>query len=424
MDCRTCQPSLIDLLHGELALEAAEQVRAHIAHCTNCKGALDKLAQGLQHARQLPLADPPQAVTARLLQLADEQAKRAVAARKPRGAPTVWQGLLDFVGRMAAARQVGMVTIMLLIVAVGLWSLPQLKHTPIAAGGTVVHPDESGEAAPSTGVEPAEPLDLKVDLRAGRIRSRDEAPALVDVPAIAAEQPYAVDPAAPPGGDAQRAARPARSAGALDKEAARAAEAGGGLASARELRQARKPSAAAPAPFPRNSDAKKSAASKEERDAEPLAAVSPAPAAAPAFRDDLLEASVRGRAEGESSAGPPQTSKQASGRAAVSPALTAARSTAATRGCMAAVPEYERAVREAPTSPAAGEALIEMARCVQARDAQRARALLARAAQIPQVARRASDMLARIPAATPREAKGKGEPSVEAEDAPLGGLED
>ena len=85
MDCRTCQPSLIDLLHGELALEAAEQVRAHIAHCTNCKGALDKLAQGLQHARQLPLADPPQAVTARLLQLADEQAKRAVAARKPRG---------------------------------------------------------------------------------------------------------------------------------------------------------------------------------------------------------------------------------------------------------------------------------------------------------------------------------------------------
>src|SRR5690348_9710568 len=126
MDCRTCQPSLIDLLQGELALEAANQAREHIAHCANCKGALDKLTRGFKHAQQLPLEEPPQAVTARLLQMADEQARRAAALRKPRGAPTVWQALLDFIGRFAAARQVGMVTITLLIMAVGLWSQPQL----------------------------------------------------------------------------------------------------------------------------------------------------------------------------------------------------------------------------------------------------------------------------------------------------------
>ena len=241
MDCRTCQPSLIDLLHGELALEAAEQVRAHIAHCANCKGALDKLSQGLRHAQQLQLSDSPQAVTAHLLQLAEEQARRSAALRKPRGAPTVWQALLDFIGRFAAARQVGMVTIMMLIVAVGLWSLPQLKHTPVAAGGTVVRPDESGEAAPSTGVEPAQPLDLKVDLRAGRIRSRDDV-------AMAAAPPA---PAAPPAAEPEPAGRSGRGSGRPDRNAARrrstriqsltlqSARAGGGLADG-ALRSARR----------------------------------------------------------------------------------------------------------------------------------------------------------------------------------------
>ena len=171
MDCRICQPSLIDLFHGELAIEAAEQARAHIAHCANCNGALDKLARGLAPRSSCRCSTRRKRSRRVCSSWPTEQARRSAAQRKPRVAPTAWQALLDFIGRFATARQVGMVTIMLLIVAVGLWSLPQLKHTPVAAGGTVVHPDESGEAAPTPGCEPAQPLDLKVDLRAGRIRS-------------------------------------------------------------------------------------------------------------------------------------------------------------------------------------------------------------------------------------------------------------
>ncbi len=428
MDCRTCQPSLIDLLHGELALEAAEQARAHIAHCANCRGALDKLAKGLQHAKQLPLEDPPQAVTARLLQLADEQARRAAAARKPRGAPTVWQALLDFVGRFAAARQVGMVTIMLLIVAVGLWSLPQLKHTPIAAGGTVVHPDESGEAAPSTGVEPAQPLDLKVDLRAGRIRSREEVSMAAEhAPAVAPAAPVAAAQPAESQAFAQRSGRSPRKAVDVGAVAARSAAApSGGAATKGELRQARKPSAAAPAPFPRNG-AGKSAQPSALDDAQSAGLAESAELARPVPERRAAERGAYDTMLDRSLAGPspaPAAKKaEASSAAPGAAALAAARTTAASRGCSAALPEYERTVRVAPGSESAGEALIEMARCVRASDAERARALLARAVQNPYVARKAASLLAQLPKADAAKGKGAAPAAAESE-SPVSGSKD
>src|SRR5687768_13612894 len=98
MDCRTCQPTLIDLLHGELASDAAVEAHAHLKECANCRGAFEKLSHGMRLAERLPRIEPPQAVGARLLQLAEEHARSAAALRRqPTPAPPrAWQSLLEF----------------------------------------------------------------------------------------------------------------------------------------------------------------------------------------------------------------------------------------------------------------------------------------------------------------------------------------
>jgi hypothetical protein len=181
MDCRTCQPTLIDLLHGELATDAADAARAHLRECASCSAAYEALVAGQRFGRTLEMADPPAAVADRIMAFAEAHARTAQQQRASAAAPSaqgVWRPLLEFVSRFAMARQVGMVTISLLIVAVGLWSLPQLKGSQsgvpaVAAGGTVLNPDAEESAVPPAGVQPAERLGLKMDARAGRILSKD-----------------------------------------------------------------------------------------------------------------------------------------------------------------------------------------------------------------------------------------------------------
>ena len=71
-----------------------------------------------------------------------------------------------------------------------------------------------------------------------------------------------------------------------------------------------------------------------------------------------------------------------------------------------------------PERPLPARRCSQLARCAQARgDAQRARTLLTRAAQIPQVARRATDMLVQTPESGAT--KAKGDTGAEAMDVPL-----
>src|SRR6185503_10940808 len=159
------------------------EAHAHLATCASCRASFETLTAATRLAAQLPLVEPPPHVAGRVMELAEAHAREAIARQRvaaPR--PTPWQALLDFVGRLATRPQVAMATVMVLIVAVGLWSLPRLRHEPAVAGGVVVNPEPEGEAAPSPGVEPAERLDLKVDMRAGRIRSKD-APVAAAAPA-------------------------------------------------------------------------------------------------------------------------------------------------------------------------------------------------------------------------------------------------
>jgi TolA-binding protein len=63
---------------------------------------------------------------------------------------------------------------MLLVVSIGLWYFPSRRRGPDATGSTVMTPDLEGEVGPSATLTPADPLDLDIDPRTGRLRTREE----------------------------------------------------------------------------------------------------------------------------------------------------------------------------------------------------------------------------------------------------------
>jgi hypothetical protein len=436
MDCRTCEPTLIDLVHSELATDAAREAHTHLATCASCRASFDTLVAATRLAAQLPMVEPPQQLAARVMEVAEAHARDAAARLRvaaPR--PSPWQALLDFVGRLATRPQVAMATVMVLIVAVGLWSLPRLRREPAVAGGVVVNPEPpEGEVAPSTGVEPAEPLDLKVDMRARRIRSKDGMAEPSAVPAAAppheselageklakskrdAEDPFDalsdVDlgersrGAARPGGDSSSsgrefAASPPPSAdqpvasSARERRASRPASeraddlAGLGAAKGEANAMAQAESSARQ----QGSLARGGGAVAESTGRlEPTASASqPARAPAPAAKPSPASASEEAGSLGDKAANTQSTSSLAS-------RLAAARALAAENGCESALPSYRRIVSSAPTSSEAGYSLIDMAQCRrQTGNLDVARGLLERATDIPAVATRARALLSTLP---------------------------
>jgi hypothetical protein len=427
MDCRTCEPTLIDLVHSELATDAAREAHAHLATCASCRRSFETLIAATRMAAQMPLVEPPPHVAGRVMELAEAHAREAIARQRlaaPR--PTPWQALLDFVGRLATRPQVAMATVMVLIVAVGLWSLPRLQRAPSATSGVVVNPEPpEGEAAPA-GVEPAEPLDLKVDMRAGRIRSKDGVP--LAQPAAAPALP-ATEPAAEQLAKGNRAAEdpfdtlddvdlgevaarqnladrdkkeraregkakadlserefaaapPARRADKVADELAQlGAESGpGGLGRSGQGTgtRARSASTSTSAPAPASATA-------------PAKAAKPKPAAEPTAV-----------AEGSAVGGAAPADMAASSLAT---RLAAARALARENGCAKALPSYQRIVSAAPSSPEAGNALLEMAQCRRnAGDLDAARSLLKKATDVPAVSSRARAQLEALEDAPPRPA--------------------
>jgi len=322
--------------------------------------------------------EPPQAVGARLMQLAEEHANAAAVLRRQqaRKPPRPWQSLLEFVGRFAMARQVGMATLMLLIVAVGLWSLPQLERAPLVDGGTVVNPEPSGEAAPSAGVQPAEPLDLKVDLRAGRIRSKEEEQSAAG---------HAIAPVA----EASAKAEP----GLATAKVERTGEAD--RTTARDDLSASRDAAKSVSKRQRRVDSKSSAAAVDTlAELEGYGRADKGGGSGPI-------AQARGRAEEErafpaSNAARAAAPPAAPASAPAKPKAGAAPETATTAAadCSASLSRYQQIVDADPASAQAGEALLAMARCrTQRGERALARTLLERAARNAHVASRARALL-------------------------------
>jgi hypothetical protein len=325
------------------------------------------------------------------------------------------RSLLDFVSRFAMARQVGMVMISLLIVAVGLLALPQLRHVPTVTGGTVVNPDSSGEAAPSVGVRPAQRLDLKVDVRAGRIRSKEEEAQSTKLP-VAAElakgdavavgtpegKPVAERPAADPAhalDDIDSVFEPEQ---AKDKAAHKGNEialekkrAGAHLSEPQAKGQLQ---ASPPAGAGLGALAGAVRAEPKEPSAFPVNEAAAAPPAVPSPAPTRPASSPAPAATAEAA-----SSMADSLRVARDPELElgrnapagAAKVEARPNACSSRLSGLERVVAADPTSARAGSALIEMALCRrQLGDEVGARALLERAARIAAVAERAKALLA------------------------------
>jgi hypothetical protein len=416
MDCRTCQPTLLDLANGELAPELAESAREHLRGCAGCSADLAKLRAGVALSRQLPWVEPPADLTARILANAQQhaQAKAQRSATRERAQVGFVQGVLDFVARVASARQVAMATVMLLIVAVGLWQLPELQRRPEAAGVTVVSPDPAGEAAPTHGLSPAEPLDLTVDARARRIRggSREE-----DV------APGAAMPAAPPAEAAYAKGEGAAAAEAesfdvtatkgAEKDELRLDDVDSVFAAEPKAREARAENAGdafgeaeaakvdalqrQASAFPANEGVvaqRRTYAAPKRKAAAPAAA---APELAQARAESAEPASSIGsgaaRAPADLAAMPaPKVSAPEAGSA--TELLAAARARRKQLGCAAALDSYEAVVRNAPDTSQAGAAMLELAECNFAlgRDAV-ARSWAERATKNAAVASRAQQLL-------------------------------
>jgi hypothetical protein len=436
MDCRTCEPTLIDLVHDELATDAAAEARAHLVECASCRASFERLVAGRTLAAKLELERPPQPVGARLLQLAESRAAELRAEAAPKSPPTLARALLDFLARFAMGRQVGMVTIMLLIVAVGTWALPRLRREPVASGA-VVDAETEGEAAPSPGVVPADRLELEVDPRARRIRSADgqqvlppstvpatgiapAAPEPIADKAASADDENVADPLArlDDVDDLFEAKKEGASSGARTADAPKGDEAstvGGGSTLERAGRQtdseasARSSVGTGPRAFPASN-----APVPEEQLGELAAARSAAPEPAQPQRQKAKRVSseppLRTQASAEGSGqqapapspAPPQQdllqnafrSRDADPSQSSAGLLEVARSLSRARGCAAALPSYERVVTAAPGSATAGTALIEMAQCRrtlgQIAEAQR---LLERAAAVPTTRERARALM-------------------------------
>ncbi|MBN8613118.1 MAG: hypothetical protein J0L92_21180, partial [Deltaproteobacteria bacterium] len=139
MDCEHCEKSLLELSYGELDESAAATARGHLEGCASCRAAFQKIEIGRAFARKLELEPAPS--MAKVLAAAREQAAASRAAREqppeiatsPRTAPrdeaTDEGGLAGWLRRLGAfvmGPQLGVATVLMLVVGIGLWYLPQL----------------------------------------------------------------------------------------------------------------------------------------------------------------------------------------------------------------------------------------------------------------------------------------------------------
>jgi hypothetical protein len=289
-------------------------------------------------------------------------------------------------------------------------------------------------------------LDLKVDVRAGRIRSKDEEPRVASAPAALepaklAENAQASEASAPkvvtrhdparalddldsvfePSAEpAQKPAlatataprKEAKAEGQLARQAGAAlgpndtSRLGGGAALA-DKRRSEKSAFPASTPAPAASSPVASANGIGSMETEALRkrgadAVGTGGKRKSAAVEDLLTASPQpaaSSARGAASQAEPEAPSTVT-------RLSDARALARERGCGAAIASYEQVVAAAPGTAIAGQALLEMAQCKRTLgDEAAARALLERATHVAAVAERARALLAPAPAAPARPAE-------------------
>ncbi|MFN7701519.1 MAG: tetratricopeptide repeat protein [Deltaproteobacteria bacterium] len=371
IDCERCEKSLVSLLYGEIDAAAAAHVRGHLDACAACRQAYDKMVSGRAFARRLPLESAPS--MAKVLEAARQQAASARLAREqvrtaaPQDATSARAPLrqvapeddsagswLRWLGAIVMGPQLGVATVLLLIVGIGLWYLPHLGGGPEREPSPLLEP-EPPLPVQGNALEPAAPLQLAHDPRTGRVR--------VD------EQPAATGEEGRPAIAAGGSTAPAR-----DSEEPRARE----LAAAETLvAPAAEPGSVEALPLP---DLPTAAGSFEGQTIDEV-------------RDEVHEPSnIRASASGEPT-GPrvdpaddaePFTGGPSGGELAAAALHGQARRLAAAGRCPESIARYRQLQSQHPTYPEGGRASMEMADCLRrlGRVAE-ARAALDRAIRSP-----------------------------------------
>lgn len=187
--CDAVSERLLDLVYDELDARDAAALRAHVEGCESCERTYRRLVRGRSMARALPQHDPPPSALNAVLAAARARAaavqhREASVSVMPQTevqpAPAAensggWLAFLRGWGEFAMGPQVAMATTLLVVIGLGLWSLPKINHRHETMVETaIVEPEAAPAAQGSVGLEPAERLDLEMDPRTRRLVAREE----------------------------------------------------------------------------------------------------------------------------------------------------------------------------------------------------------------------------------------------------------
>lgn len=153
MNCEQTKPHLAAYADGSLGSLIREEVAEHLATCAVCRDQV-------------------------------ERAQAEIASKEEIKANTgSWTSKLRLIPTRAMGPQLSMAMVLLLMVGVGLVYLPKLQRGAGLEGGRLIDGSSPGR---SDGIMPAARLDLALDPRNHRIRTREEEAAMEEAAAIAA----------------------------------------------------------------------------------------------------------------------------------------------------------------------------------------------------------------------------------------------
>lgn len=155
LSCAQAHEKLIELAFGELSPELSAAVRAHIGSCNKCQPAWEQMRQVLDVAAELPLVEPPDTLSDRVMEAARVALeKRASVLQKPphTAASASTSTALSWWSRLsswALSPQVAMASVLLLMVGMGLYALPLGRNATQLSLEAI--PEEPSPGDPSPG---------------------------------------------------------------------------------------------------------------------------------------------------------------------------------------------------------------------------------------------------------------------------------
>ncbi|MAQ19893.1 MAG: hypothetical protein CMN30_34450 [Sandaracinus sp.] len=195
---------LLDLVLGELPAGEAAALRADAAECPHCQDTLARLEVGAALAQRMPIEEPPPMDLSLILgAAADKAASMAAERAKTRSAagpsaeppamadpgktveptavaetdpsPSAWERLREWVAGVTLGPQLAMASVMVLVVSIGLWYLPNAGRMDEVARNQVT-PDPEGEAISALpALEPLAEEIAEAEVEAGDLESDDGA---------------------------------------------------------------------------------------------------------------------------------------------------------------------------------------------------------------------------------------------------------